>query len=130
MNLLLDTHVLLWWVRGHPESQLKKTHFDVLLNPENQLTLSYISIWEMAIKHSLGKLRLPAPAQEFAEFEVRDKSLTLLPIKLDHIGAYQKLPLTHSDPFDRMLAAQAKVEGLKLMTSDKNFDKLGIKRYW
>jgi len=130
VQLLMDTQILLWWVRGAPDSQLKKSHMDELLNPENQLTLSHVSIWEMAIKQSIGKLKLPAPAREFAEFEARDKSLSLLPIKLEHIGEYEKLPMTHRDPFDRMLAAQAKVEGIRLMSSDKNFDKLGMKRYW
>lgn len=130
MRLLIDTQILLWWVRGEPESHLKKSHLEALLNPDVQLFLSHVSIWEMAIKQSIGKLKLPASAQAFAEFEAGDKNLTLLPLKLEHIGAYEKLPLTHRDPFDRMLAAQAKVEGLKLMTSDKNFDKLGIKRYW
>ena len=130
MRLLIDTQILLWWVRGEPESQLKKSHIEILLNPEVQLTLSHVSIWEMAIKQGVGKLKLPAPAQEFAEFEARDKSLALLPLKLEHIGIYEKLPMTHRDPFDRMLAAQSKAEGLKLMSSDKNFDKLGIKRYW
>lgn len=130
MRLLIDTQILLWWVRGEPESQLKKSHLETLLNPEVELLLSHVSVWEMAIKQSIGKLKLPAPANDFAEFEARDKSFKLLPIKLDHIAAYEKLPLTHRDPFDRMLAAQANVEGLRLMTSDKNFDKLGIKRYW
>lgn len=130
MQILIDTHVLLWWIRGGSESQLKKKHLDQLLDATNSLYLSYVSVWEMAIKQSIGKLKLPVPADEFARFEVQDKNLQLLPVKLEHIGAYEKLPLTHRDPFDRLLAAQAKVERVKFMTGDKNFDKLGVKRYW
>lgn len=130
MRLLIDTQILLWWVRGEPESQLKKSHLETLLDPEVGLLFSHVSVWEMAIKQSIGKLRLPAPAGDFAEFEAQDKFFRFLPIQLEHIAAYQKLPMDHRDPFDRMLAAQAQVEGLQLMTSDKNFDRLGIQRYW
>jgi PIN domain nuclease of toxin-antitoxin system len=130
VRLLIDTQILLWWVRGGTESQLKKTHMAQLLDTDNELYFSHVSIWEMAIKQAIGKLKLPTSAEEFARFETADKSLILLPIKLEHIGTYEKLPMTHRDPFDRMLAAQSKAEGIKLMTSDKHFDKLGVKRYW
>lgn len=130
MRLLIDTQVLLWWTILAHENRLSKKQLETISNPDHEIVLSYVTAWEMAIKQSIRKLELPAPAEEFVRFEAQDKNLTLLPVKLEHVGAYEKLPMTHRDPFDRMLAAQAKVEGLKLMTSDKNFDKLGIKRYW
>lgn len=130
MRLLIDTQVLLWWTILAHENRLSAKQLETISNPDAEIILSYVTAWEMAIKQSIRKLELPAPTEDFVRFEAEEKQLTLLPIKLEHIGAYEKLPMTHRDPFDRMLAAQAKVEGLKLMSSDKNFDKLGIKRYW
>lgn len=130
MQILIDTHVLLWWTILAHENRLSKKQLVILTDTQNEILLSFVSVWEMAIKQSIGKLKLPAPAVEFARFEAQDKNLQLLPLRLEHIGAYEKLPMAHRDPFDRLLAAQAKVEDVKFMTGDKNIEKLGVKRYW
>jgi PIN domain nuclease of toxin-antitoxin system len=113
MRLLVDTHILIWHLEDDP--RLSVTWSDLLENPEQKKFFSIASLWEIAIKTNVGKLKIQYPLDRFipADFQI-------LPIELSHLLAYQNLPLYHHDPFDRILIAQAQVEQLTLMTEDSN----------
>ncbi|MEV7871571.1 type II toxin-antitoxin system VapC family toxin [Streptomyces sp. NPDC088124] len=112
MRLLLDTHVVLWWLDDSPElsGELKD-----LLDTEPAVYVSAVSAWEIAIKQSLGKLDGP---EDLAE-RVRDSQFTGLPVTAGHGVRAGRLPAHHRDPFDRILIAQAQIEGMSLVTRDK-----------
>ncbi|MFE4871477.1 type II toxin-antitoxin system VapC family toxin [Streptomyces sp. NPDC056682] len=112
MRLLLDTHVVLWWLDDSPElsGEIKD-----LLDTEPGVYVSAVSPWEIAVKQSLGKLDGP---QDLAE-RVRDSQFTGLPITAGHGVRAERLPAHHRDPFDRILVAQAQIEGMTLVTRDK-----------
>ena len=112
MNLLLDTHVFLWWVDNNP--QLNAQARAAIADPNNLVFVSAATAWEISIKASLGKLS--APDDYEAELEVH--GLRALPILNAHALAVKHLPLHHQDPFDRLLIAQASLERLTLVTHD------------
>jgi PIN domain nuclease of toxin-antitoxin system len=112
MRLLLDTHVVLWWLDDSPELSDDVKH---LLRSEPAVHLSAITPWEIAVKQSLGKLSGPADLAERA----RDTQFTSLPITAGHGVRAGRLPNHHRDPFDRVLVAQAQIEGLTVVTRDK-----------
>ena len=112
--LLLDTHVLLWWLDDSPklpqEVRLRIT------DPDNMVFVSAATLWEIAIKRSIGKLIIPHGYLE----AIDASNFTELPITWEHARATEKLPLIHRDPFDRMLVTQAIHENLTIATTDKN----------
>lgn len=111
MSLLLDTHVVLWWFADEPRlSEEVKARLD----REPDVHLSAVTVWEIAIKQSLGKLTGPGDLLE----RIRGAGFVELPIRHDHAVTAGRLPLIHRDPFDRMLVAQAQCEGLTLVTAD------------
>lgn len=112
MRLLLDTHVLLWWLQG--DTRLSAEHYTLINAGQNQVFVSAASVWEAAIKQTAGKLKVPGVLGKTAV----EQGLTALPIALDHATVAGALPPHHKDPFDRMLVAQAQVEALSLMTHD------------
>ncbi len=112
MNLLLDTYVLLWWVEG--SARLPAQARDAVA-AASVVFVSAASLWEAIIKERLGKLRLPGPLTE----AVASSGFTELPIRFRHAAELAALPHHHSDPFDRMLVAQARVERLRLATRDR-----------
>ena len=113
MNLLLDTHTVLWWLSDDPA--LSETARAAIADPENTVFLSAVVVWEIRIKQSIGKLDLPddfgevLDAQRFAE----------LAVTVDHAHTIAELPAAHRDPFDRMLVAQAMVEHMVIVTRDR-----------
>lgn len=111
-RLLLDTHVVLWWLADDPtlSEELKRT-----IDDEVDVFVSAASVWEVAIKQQLGKITAPSDLPE----RIRDSELRNLVITSDHAIAASRLPLLRRDPFDRMLVAQALTEGLVLVTRDK-----------
>lgn len=113
MGFLLDTHVFLWWVES-PEIISSKT-FSIIASSNNNIYLSSISLLEIAIKQGLGKL---TPTISFDKY-VEICNFTPLPITMRQDYAVKELPLYHKDPFDRALIAEAKTEGLTLITQDK-----------
>ena len=115
MNLLLDTHVLIWWMQGSKRigPRARATMFE----DEARLWLSAASIWEMAIKCAIGRLSLDAPLEKSVPFLSR-QGVRSLPISVGHALAAGALPAHHADPFDRMLIAQAQCEDLVLVTVD------------
>ena len=113
MNLLLDTHVVLWWRLG---SRRLSANARRAIGSSLFVYVSAASAWEVAIKLALGRLRLQDPIEE----HVRDARFQPLPITFAHAAEAGRLPPLHSDPFDRMLVAQARVEGLTLVTHDRD----------
>lgn len=112
MILLLDTHVVLWWLED--PSLVSEAARDAISDPVNDVLVSAVSAWEMAIKAGVGKLDVP-PNFESA---VSQCGLKMLSINCQHALMTQSLPLLHRDPFDRLLVAQAMVEGATLVTRD------------
>jgi len=117
MRCLLDTHVLLWF-DGAPEKLSKKV-LDILLDENNELYLSHVSIWEMQIKHQLGKLVIDTKLKELISSQQKINGLQLLNIEPEHIYSLSELPSHHRDPFDRMLISQAMTEEMTLLTIDE-----------
>lgn len=111
-RLLLDTHVVLWWLADDPElsDELKET-----IDEEVDVFVSAATVWEVAIKQQIGKITAPMDLPE----RIRDSELPNLAITAGHAIAAARLPPIHRDPFDRMLVAQAQSEGLALVTRDK-----------
>lgn len=128
MRLLLDSHVLIWAVE--PPMKLSATAVAALQDPGNDLILSVGSVWEIAIKVGLNKLALSRPYRPWIEKAMADLGLVVLPITVEHADAQAVLPHHHRDPFDRLLAAQAQVEQVPLVSSDPKFDPYGIARLW
>jgi PIN domain nuclease of toxin-antitoxin system len=115
MKLLLDTHLLLW-AAGEPERLSTKARA-LIDNPDNEPLFSAASLWEVAIKHGLGRDDFKVDARLLRR-GLLDNSYSELPIVSDHVVATESLPPIHKDPFDRVLVAQATVEGITLLTID------------
>lgn len=121
MRLLLDTHALLWWIGD--EKRLNKPAFAAITDRANEIFVSAASLWEISTKRNLGKLDAPENMCGI----VQEKGFVDLPISMAHAEAAGALPLHHGDPFDRMLVAQAKIEGLTLMTDDPRMELYGVR---
>jgi PIN domain nuclease of toxin-antitoxin system len=119
MSLLLDTHVVLWWLTDDPtlSDQVKER-----LDHEPDVHVSAATIWEIAIKQAIGKIPEPADLPE----RITSAGFVSLPIDPRHAITAGRLPLLHRDPFDRMLVAQAQCEGLTLVTRDENCQKYDV----
>lgn len=111
-RLLLDTHVLLWWLADDPK--LGPQTAEIISDTRNEIFVSAVSSWEIAIKKKLGKLEAP----DDIDTVVEDEGFSKLPVSLHHGEVAGNLPLHHKDPFDRMLIAQAKIAGLRIVTDD------------
>lgn len=116
MNLLLDTHAFLWWITDSPK--LSSTARREIARGAHKLFWSSVSTWEVGIKFALGRLPLPAPPKEYLARQLEINGLRLLPIADVHAYQAAALPRHHADPFDRMLVAQAQLEGLGLVSAD------------
>jgi PIN domain nuclease of toxin-antitoxin system len=121
---LLDSHVLLWWVSD--SSRLSAEARRLFADERNEVLWSAAATWELGIKEALGKLRLPEPLDRFLARQLREQSLTALPIYHDHAVRASALPPIHRDPFDRMLVAQGLVENVPLVTGDVALRGYGI----
>ena len=128
MRLLLDTHSFLWFVGGDP--RLGEKARALIEDETNQLFLSVASLWEMAIKISLGKLSLGQPFEVLVPQQLQENAIILLDITIDHTALVAKLPFHHRDPFDRLLVAQAMVERLSIISGDPLFEAYAVSRIW
>lgn len=117
MRLLLDTHALLWWLEESPHLG-SNTRRDIAL-PQNEVLISAVCAWEIAIKVGLGRLDLGEPPEICLPREIERNGFRPLPVEISHGCAVRSLPDHHRDPFDRLLVAQALYEGLTLVTSDR-----------
>jgi len=125
MNLLLDTHVLIWWLAKSP--RLGKQTVKLLLTGTARPVVSAVSIWEIAIKSSIGRLDMPDPMESWTPRLTKEWGVTALPISFEHAVAVKNLPPHHADPFDRMLIAQSLCENLALVTVDPAFASYGVR---
>lgn len=124
MKLLLDTHAALWWLS---DDDRITEHVDRHLTDEtNQVLLSAVVVWELAIKRSLGKLDAPDDLVSI----LLDAGAQPLPVTLDHAAAVETLPWHHRDPFDRMLVAQAVTEDAAIVSRDQPFSEYGVSIVW
>ena len=127
MRLLLDTHTFLWFIYRKPTGE---RFYDLCLNPNNALYLSVASYWEICIKVGLGKMQLAEDWVEVFEREMRVNDIHWLPIDPRHCREVITLPHHHRDPFDRLLVAQARLEGLTLLSADPNFGRYDVAVVW
>ena len=128
MKLLLDTHTFLWW--DSEPSKLSSKALALCQDRTNTVLLSVVSVWEMQIKSQLGKLKLSLPLAEMVETQRQANSIEVMSIALAHVLALENLPTPHKDPFDRLLIAQANVEGAVLVSDDPIFEKYPVKTIW
>ncbi len=127
MAYLLDTHAFLWFVAG--DKQLPDGVKQRIKNPDELCYLSIASLWEITIKHQIGKLTLGISLDELFEYADRNQ-IGILQISNEHLLTLSKLPSHHSDPFDRVIVAQAMCEKLILITKDKGLKKYKMKQQW
>lgn len=127
MRVLLDTHAFLWFVSG--DRRLGARVRRALEEADARPLLSLASVWELAIKSSLGRLTVPATLGAYLA-EKLSTNLELLPIDLSHAVRIEALPFHHHDPFDRLLIAQALAERLPIATRDRVFTKYGVDVVW
>lgn len=128
MKLLLDTHALLWFLGG---SDRLTAHARTLIEDLSHTRLfSVAGAWEIAIKAGLGKLHLSTPFAQLIPGQLHANAIEFLSIRPEHLSALISLPLHHRDPFDRLLVAQALVEGAAMVSADPALDAYGIQRIW
>jgi PIN domain nuclease of toxin-antitoxin system len=125
VNLLLDTQALLWWHEGGGKLGRRARH--VIATGDNTASVSAASVWEIAIKCRSGKLRLRDPLDAWIPVELERTGFAMLPVTVAHAVAVATLPDHHGDPFDRLLIAQAQLEGLTIVTSDTAFDDYDVR---
>jgi PIN domain nuclease of toxin-antitoxin system len=128
MNLLLDTHALLWFIDGSPK--LSSTAREWIEDASNAKCVSVASLWEMAIKTSLGRLSLKQPFDVLFPSQLELNGFSLLPLHVSHVAKTISLPFHHRDPFDRILAAQCIVEQMSAVSVDTVFDRYSVPRCW
>ncbi len=128
MRILLDTHAFLWSVMDDPKlSDRARSNF---LDADNELLISAVTGFEIAVKYALGKLELAEPPRDFMENRIRNNALTQLPISLSHTYRLSHLPLHHRDPFDRLLISQALEEDIPLLSADSAFGLYDVEVIW
>ncbi len=128
MKPLLDTHTLLWFIAG--SSQLSRTARTLIEDGANEKYVSIASLWEIAVKISIGKMSLTAPFEVLFPHQLESNGFELLPVNINHTSVITSLPLHHRDPFDRILVAQAITEKMDLVSADKVFDNYRVSRFW
>ncbi len=128
MKLLLDTHTLLWFIAG--STSLSAYARSLIEDAANEKFVSIVSIWETAIKVSIGKISLSAPFDILFPHQLEVNGFDLLPVTVEHTSVVTTLPFHHRDPFDRLLMAQAIEEKLTLLSVDSVYDDYGVTRLW
>jgi PIN domain nuclease of toxin-antitoxin system len=126
-GFLLDTHVFLWLIQGDP--QLSDRVRAIIADDDNQLNFSVVSIWEIAIKLNIGKLKIEHSIEDIYQLLAQLK-IEILPIQRSDLDRYLKLPLHHRDPFDRLIIAQAIDRELILISADGSFEPYPVQKLW
>jgi PIN domain nuclease of toxin-antitoxin system len=129
MRLLIDTHVFLWWSMEHG-ARLSTDARDLLTDGSNEIALSIVSAWEIAIKVGGKRMDLPDVVERYLPDRIRHHGFTVMPIELSHAFRAGSLPPIHRDPFDRMLVAQAQIEGLPILTADPAISRYDVETIW
>jgi PIN domain nuclease of toxin-antitoxin system len=127
MKLLLDTHTFLWFIEDSPQLGTEAKN---LLESDVDLLIRVASLWEIAIKISIGKLTLTQPFDTFIQDQLTKNAIDLLAMDVQHLALVSTLPLHHRDPFDRLLVAQAIIEQIPIVSIDDKFDLYGATRMW
>ena len=125
---MLDTHTFLWWVGDSPSLSARARA--AISEAEVEPLISVASVWEMAIKASLGKLQLTLPVRRFVAEHMATNGFRLLPVDYAHAARVETLPWSHRDPFGRLIVAQALEEGVAVVSVDAQFDAYGVDRIW
>ncbi|MEA5535397.1 type II toxin-antitoxin system VapC family toxin [Crocosphaera sp. XPORK-15E] len=128
MKLLLDTHTFLWFIDG--SSNLSQTARQLIENEDNQRFVSIASLWEIAIKVSIGKLKLGVSLPDLVKQQVYDNDIELLAISPEHLDILRKLDFHHKDPFDRLIISQSIVEKMTIITKDTAFISYSVQILW
>ncbi len=128
MRALLDTHSFLWYSTDDPA--LSSRADQLIEDPANEILLSVASLWEIAIKVSIGKLVLTRSFEEAVLAQMSRNGIRLLEIEVRHVLEILRLPHHHRDPFDRLIAAQARVEDIPVIGVDAILDSYGVQRIW
>ena len=125
---LLDTHSFLWFISG--SERLSRTARTLIEDPANPMLVRMASLREIAIKHGLGKLSLERPFVELIPEQLERQRIGVPGIEFPHLAEVARLPLHHRDPFDRLIVAQARAEGLPVVGADDALDAYGVRRIW
>jgi len=128
VRILLDTHAFLWLVTDDPKVSAPAKA--VFLENDNELLLSAVTGFEIAVKYSLGKLGLKEPPDQFIRKRIEANALIPLAITIEHTVLLADLPFYHRDPFDRLLVAQALTDSLPILSADTLLSAYGIERIW
>ena len=128
MDYLLDTHTVLWFLNGDKRS-LSDTARDIILDQQHTKFVSMVSVWEVSIKISIGKLVFPQNTDGFIN-QIEKNGIELLPIRTNHIITSEQLALIHRDPFDRLLVATAIIEQMGLISCDVNIKLYPVNSIW
>jgi PIN domain nuclease of toxin-antitoxin system len=128
VRVLLDTHTLFWSVEE--PTKLSDAALSALQDPTNDRLLSAATVWELAIKVGLGKIKLSMPYRQWMEKAISDLLLDILPVTVEYADRQALLPLHHKDPFDRLIIAQSLVDAVPVVGSDAIFDSYGVSRVW
>jgi len=128
MKVLVDTCTFLWMADDAPE--LSRQARTIVTDPDNEVYLSAASVWEIAVKHALGKLPLPEPPRQFVPSQRTLLALAALPIEETAVLALDRLPVLHRDPFDRILVCQALTHGLAIVSPDPQIQQYPVPTLW
>ena len=128
MRLLLDTSTFLWVISDAPDLSARAR--ELFVDPGNEVYLSAVSAWEIAVKYALGRLPLPEPPERFVPIQRQQHGIDPLPLDEEVALHLARLPLLHKDPFDRMLVCQAIVHGLVILTPDKLVNQYPVRTMW
>jgi PIN domain nuclease of toxin-antitoxin system len=128
MRALFDTHAFLWWIGNDP--RLSTRAREIIADDGNAIVLSAVSAWEIAIKASLGRFAIRGDIAAFVNSNVTASGFEVLPLLIEHALRVASLPDHHRDPFDRALVAQAQVEDLALLTTDRAISRYSVRILW
>ena len=124
-NLLLDTHALLWYVENDPT--MRRTALEAINDPQNEVFVSAVTAFEIAVKVKLGKMPAPPDVGTWLPQQLAINDMTPLPVTLAHAAGVDELPLHHADPFDRLLIAQARAERMTIVTRDPRIQRYEVR---
>jgi PIN domain nuclease of toxin-antitoxin system len=127
MKYLLDTHAIIWYFEDSPA--LPQKIAEIIDNPQTDICISSVSLWEIAIKMNLGKLKLSLSLADLLH-SIRTRDFLIMQIEDAHLNKLSELPSLHKDPFDRFLIASANAEGLTIITADDNIKKYDVLWVW
>ena len=127
MNYLLDTHTLIWFLNG--DDKLSKKSREIIENQDNLKLVSVATVWEIAIKISLGKFKFDKGFKQFLDL-IDNNGFEIIPITFDHALTISRLEFIHRDPFDRLIISQALTDDLMIITKDEYIEKYDVKTTW